>query len=229
MDPRIQRAAERTRLSENCCLTIHAALNEPLKFRAGAQVSKGYMIELLPGRLEILRQSFDTLRYGRIPEHSMIGLGSPSTVDASRVPPGKATMHVWDYVPYEHPDGGAKRWDALKHAHAEKMLKTMTAYISNLTPDNLLAYHVDSPLDMERTSASFLRGDIHGIAPYSWQSGAHRPTPDLGQNTIPGIERFYLVGPFQHPGGGVFGAGRATAMKVFDDLGLDFNKVGQRK
>jgi hypothetical protein len=33
------------------------------------------------------------------------------------------------------------------------------------------------------------------------------------------------VGPFQHPGGGVFGAGRATAMKVFDDLKLDFDKV----
>jgi phytoene dehydrogenase-like protein len=228
IDPRILRAAERTQLSENCCITIHAALNEPLKFHAGPVVNRGYMIELLPTKLDILRQSFDTLRYGRIPEHAMIGLGSPSVVDPSRVPPGKATMHVWDYVPYEHPNGGAKRWDDLKQAHAEKMLKTMSVYISNLTPDNLLAYHVDSPLDMERTSASFKRGDIHGIAPYSYQSGAHRPTPDLGQNTIPGIDRFYLVGPFQHPGGGVFGAGRATAIRVFDDLGLNFDKVGQR-
>ena len=228
IDPRIRTAAERTQLSENCCLTIHAALNEPLKFYAGAHVNKGYMIELLPTRLDLLRQSFDALRYGRIPEHSMIGLGSPSSVDASRVPKGKATMHVWDYVPYEHPDGGAKRWDELKQAHAEMLLKKMSAYISNLTPEHILAYHVDSPLDMERTSASFKHGDIHGIAPYSYQSGAHRPTPDLGQNTIPGIDRFYLVGPFQHPGGGVFGAGRATAMKVFDDLGLDFDKVGQK-
>lgn len=227
IEPRIQKAAEHTQLSENCCLTIHAALNEPLKFVAGDHVNKGYMIELLPTRLDILRQAFDELRYGRIPQHSMIGLGSPTTVDPSRVPPGKATMHVWDYVPYEHPDGGARRWDELKQAHAEMLLEKMSAYISNLTPDNILAYHVDSPLDMERTSASFKRGDIHGIAPYSYQSGAHRPTPDLGQNTVPGVDRFYLVGPFQHPGGGVFGAGRATAMKMFEDLGMDFDKVGQ--
>jgi len=26
------------------------------------------------------------------------------------------------------------------------------------------------------------------------------------------------VGPFQHPGGGVFGAGRATAVRICEDL-----------
>ncbi|MFQ5660130.1 MAG: hypothetical protein ACE5GZ_06855 [Gammaproteobacteria bacterium] len=38
----------------------------------------------------------------------------------------------------------------------------------------------------------------------------------------------YLVGPFQHPGGGVFGAGRATAMKICDDIGIDFDKIPRR-
>jgi phytoene dehydrogenase-like protein len=78
---------------------------------------------------------------------------------------------------------------------------------------------------MERTSSSFRRGDIHGIAPNAYQSGAHRPTPDLGNYTVPGVDRLYLVGPFQHPGGGVFGAGRATAIKMFDDLRLNFDKI----
>ena len=80
---------------------------------------------------------------------------------------------------------------------------------------------------MERTSPSFRRGDLHGIATTTYQSGAHRPTPELGQYTVPGLDRFYLVGPFQHPGGGVFGAGRATAMKMFEALGLDFDKQGR--
>ena len=53
-------------------------------------------------------------------------------------------------------------------------------------------------------------------------SVGHRPTPDLGQYTVPGVERLYLVGPFMHPGGGVFGAGRATAIKMFEDLGMNF-------
>jgi hypothetical protein len=33
------------------------------------------------------------------------------------------------------------------------------------------------------------------------------------------------VGPFQHPGGGVFGAGRATAQRLCEDLKIDFAKI----
>jgi hypothetical protein len=29
----------------------------------------------------------------------------------------------------------------------------------------------------------------------------------------------------EHPGGGVFGAGRATAMRMFEDLRLDFERI----
>ena len=97
----------------------------------------------------------------------------------------------------------------------------MSGYIGNLGPTDILQYHCDSPVDMERTSPSFRRGDLHGIASTTYQSGSHRPTPDLGQFTVPGVERLYLVGPFQHPGGGVFGAGRATAMKMMDDLRIN--------
>ena len=105
------------------------------------------------------------------------------------------------------------------------MIGKMGAYITNLNHDNIIKYHCDSPLDMERHSASFRKGDIHGVAFDLVQNGAHRPTPELGQNMVPGIERLYLVGPFQHPGGGVFGAGRASAMKAFEDLGLDVDKL----
>jgi hypothetical protein len=66
---------------------------------------------------------------------------------------------------------------------------------------------------------------VHGLAPYIYQSANHRPTPDLGQFTVPGAQCLYLVGPFMHPGGGVFGAGRATAMRMFDDLGMDFGAI----
>ena len=102
----------------------------------------------------------------------------------------------------------------------------MGNYIDNV-PDVVLDYHCDSPVDMERTSPSFLRGDLHGIATTTYQSGAHRPTPELGQYRVPGVERLYLVGPFQHPGGGVFGAGRATAMVMAEDLGIEFDGIAR--
>jgi phytoene dehydrogenase-like protein len=146
--------------------------------------------------------------------------------DDSRVPPGKATMHAWDYVPYRRADG--RDWDECKHEYAAHMLEHMAGFIENVDDSNVLAYHCDSPVDMERTSSSFRRGDLHGIASTTYQYGAHRPTPDLGQNVVPGCDRLYLVGPFQHPGGGVFGAGRAAAIRACDDLGLDFERIGTR-
>jgi hypothetical protein len=89
-----------------------------------------------------------------------------------------------------------------------------------------VARSIVSPLDLERSSPnSMVRGDLHGVAPYFYQSAGHRPTPDLGQFTVPGVDRLYLAGPFQHPGGGVYGAGRATAMKMFEQLGMDFAAV----
>jgi len=70
-----------------------------------------------------------------------------------------------------------------------------------------------------------VRGDLHGVAPYFHQSAGARPTAELGQFTVPGVERLFLAGPFQHPGGGVYGAGRATAIKMFEALGMDFGSV----
>jgi phytoene dehydrogenase-like protein len=225
LDPAVVRGAEATQISEMGCITVHAALNEPLKFRAGDHV-KAVMIELLPNSYNALRKSFDNLRYGGFTDPPLIGLGSLTMHDSSRTPPGKATMHVWDYVPYKRADG--EGWDESKAQYAEHMLAHMGKYISNVGPENIIAYLCDSPLDMERTSASFQHGDLHGVAATTYQSGSHRPTPDLGMNVVPGCDRLYLVGPFQHPGGGVFGAGRAAAMRMCQDLKIDFDRIGKR-
>ena len=66
---------------------------------------------------------------------------------------------------------------------------------------------------------------MHGCAPFFHQTGNYRPIPELGNYGVPGVERFYLVGPFMHPGGGVFGAGRGTAIRICDDLKLNFDKI----
>lgn len=214
--------AAATEISANACITLHAALREPLRALDGEPV-RSVMLELLPPRYEMLRRSFDELRYGQFSHYPLIGLGSLSQFDSSRAPSGNATLHAWDYVPYDRADG--RSWDERKGEYAQRMLEHMSRFLPNLTADNVLAWHCDSPVDMERTSPSFVRGDLHGIAMPSYQQGAHRPTPELGRFTVPGTERLYLVGPFQHPGGGVFGAGRATAERVCEDLKIDFAKL----
>lgn len=225
MDSSARAAAEATHITAAACITVHAALSEPLQFRTRDTVD-AVMVEMLPAGYETLRRDFDELRYGQFMPYPLLGLGSLSQFDSSRVPSGKAILHLWDYVPYERPDG--RSWDDEKRAYADRMLAHLSKFVSNI-PGCILKDHVDSPVDMERTSPSFRRGDLHGIATTTYQSGAHRPTPELGQYTVPGLDRFYLVGPFQHPGGGVFGAGRATAMKMFEALGLDFEKQGRRR
>lgn len=225
VDPQIAAAAAVTEVSPNACITVHAALKAPLTTVAGEPLG-AVMTELLPNDYQTLRRSFDELRYGNLTPYPLVGLGSLSQFDPSRAPSGAATLHAWDYVPYVRADG--RSWDESKAEYAERMLEHMRRFLPNLTPKNILAYHCDSPVDMERTSPSFVHGDLHGIAMSTYQSGSHRPTPELGQYTVPGIERLYLVGPFQHPGGGVFGAGRATAMRIFEDLKLDFERAVRR-
>jgi phytoene dehydrogenase-like protein len=86
-------------------------------------------------------------------------------------------------VPYERPDG--RSWDEAKREFADRVIAQMGNYIDNV-PEVVLEYHCDSPVDMERTSPSFFRGDLHGIATTTYQSGSHRPTPELGQYRVPG-------------------------------------------
>jgi phytoene dehydrogenase-like protein len=220
MAPQAAKNALRTQITDAACITIHAALDAPLQFKAKGV--DAVMVELMPDSYETLRRAFDDLRYGGFVRQPLIGLGSLSQFDPSRVPEGKAILHAWDYVPYHRPDGA--NWDDSKSAYAETMIGRIADFVPNIR-NILIEAHVDSPVDMERTSPSFMRGDLHGIATTTYQSGAHRPTPELGQYRVPGVERLYLVGPFQHPGGGVFGAGRATAQVLFDDLNVDFDKV----
>jgi phytoene dehydrogenase-like protein len=217
--------ARRTHITPAACFTVHAALDAPLQFKAtradGSPLS-AVMYELMPDSYEDMRRAFDELRYGNFSPTPLVGVGQLTQHDPSRAPEGKAIFHAWDYVPYERKDG--RSWDESKDEFARKMIAQMGRYIDNL-PDAVLGYHCDSPVDMERTSPSFLRGDLHGIATTTYQSGSHRPTPELGQYRVPGVDRLYLVGPFQHPGGGVFGAGRATAMVMAEDLGIDFDEI----
>ncbi len=225
VSPSVAKNALRTHITPAACFTVHAALDAPLKFKAktadGGDLA-AVMYELMPANYEDMRRAFDELRYGQMSPTPLVGVGQLTQHDPSRAPEGKAIFHAWDYVPYERPDG--RDWDEAKGEFAETIIARMGNYIENV-PEVVLEYHCDSPVDMERTSPSFFRGDLHGIATTTYQSGSHRPTPELGQYRVPGIERLYLVGPFQHPGGGVFGAGRATAMVMAEDLGIDFDGI----
>ena len=76
---------------------------------------------------------------------------------------------------------------------------------------------------MARYSPTFQHGDAGGVGKFFFQIGGHRPTPDLAQYAVPGAEGLYLAGTFMHPPGGVTGGGRATAVRICEDLDIDFD------
>jgi phytoene dehydrogenase-like protein len=111
----VARGALRTQITDAACITVHAALDAPLKFKAPDV--DAVMVELMPDSYETLRRAFDDLRYGGFVRTPLVGLGSLSQFDPTRVPEGKAILHAWDYVPYHRPDGAS--WDDTKRDYAK--------------------------------------------------------------------------------------------------------------
>ncbi len=227
-EPVLQRA-ERATLAPFSIMVSHYDLKENCRYHAGEEVGYATMLEFMAtDRLDEMLADFDDLKRGLITERRLCAGGDESIGDPSRVPPGKGMFHGITFAPYDvkDPRWAGRGWDDIKEEIGDLSLAHYRRFVSNLTADNIVARSIVSPLDHERNSPnSMVRGDLHGVAPYFYQSAGHRPTPDLGQYTVPGVERLYLAGPFQHPGGGVYGAGRATAMKMFDQLGMDFASV----
>ncbi|WP_228000480.1 phytoene desaturase family protein [Nocardia australiensis] len=221
IDPAIARTAAKTRLSTYSALVVHASLDEPLDFKAGPGLERVPWITLTPSSLEAVYRSYDELRRGQLPSNPLLEAGCPSIADPSRAPEGRALLHMLSLTTRNLADGGPSRWESIKNSVADSYLDRLGTYITNYRPGLVRAREIATPLDIEARSASFVNGDYIGLAMHWDQMGTNRPTPELSGYTVPGLSGFYLTGPFMHPGGGVLGGGRATAMVMFDDLELD--------
>ena len=219
--------AERSTLASFSIMVSHYDLKERAQFYAGEEAARAIMLEFMSSHtLAEMLDDFDALKRGRISERVLIAGGDESINDPSRVPPGRGLFHGITFAPYNLEQGGAARWDEIAEQMGDRSLQAYRKFVKNLTGDNIIKRTVVTPLDHARNMPnSMVGGDVHGVAPFFYQTGGHRPTPDLAQYTVPGVERFYLVGPFLHPGGGVYGAGRATAMRMFEHFGMDFEQV----
>ena len=186
-------------------LLRHYDLKERTKYYAGEEITTGGMLEYFSfPKLSDMLEDYDHLRRGRIPPRGRSPAAATDISDPTRAPPGAGIFHAVTLAPYSargrrgRPLGrdqgarGGKEPRLLPPFHLQPR-PTTTSWRARL----VAARH---GARLPRTVSSM--GTCMARAPFMYQTIGHRPTPDLGQYTVPGAERLYLVGPFMHPGGG---------------------------
>lgn len=226
LDAHLVANARGTTTASFAIMAGHYALNEAPEYHAGEEPGRAALVNFAPGRMEPFLRIFDNFRYGDvISDDAIMAAHEHAQFDPALAPPGKATYTVFGFAPFELRDGGSAAWDARKDEIAEWLLGRCRHYITNLDNANIVARRFDTPLDMRRNSPTFQGADVGGVGKYLHQFAGHRPTPELAQFAVPGADGLYLAGTFMHPAGGVTGGGRATAVKICGDLGIDFDKL----
>lgn len=226
VDPDIVAAAKSVSLSSFGAINQQIALTEAPQWKAGDDYSKSMLVECVHRDMLGLRKSFDSYRYGEMPANHLSPLiAMQSLHDPSRAPAGKHSMYLYHFAPLELANGGLEGWDAVKEHWCDAIYDEMCKYTTNMSRANIIGTYRETPLDHHRHSASMKNGDIFGIGTTVSQFMGRRPIPELAQYKIPGLDGFYLAGPFQHPGGAVTLGGRATAMKMLMDWKIDLKKA----
>lgn len=220
LDPELTQRARGTGTAPYSLMSMMYALDEAPRIDVPPEAWRVALMNYAPAGLEAYLRVFDDLRYGDLPQSGVLGMVDHSQWDPSRAPAGGGTLTVHSFAPNKL-RGGAD-WDAHKETirrHIDAMVGKLCA---NLDADNIAGSVVLTPGDAVRHSTTFQNGDVGGIGKAFYQIGGHRPTPELSQYAVPGASGLYLAGAFMHPPGGITGGGRATALRMCGDMGIDF-------
>lgn len=223
LDPAIAQGAHNTTVAPFSLVSVLYAMKDAPRFSVPEEAWPAIMMNLVPSTMESYLCTFDEVRYGALPGRPFLAMGDHMNWDSSRAPAGGGTLYVTSFAPYRL--SGGMDWDSYKEhalAHVETMLSSIC---TNLDDDNVVGSAFFTPLDAERYTPTFQHGDVGGVSKNFYQIGGHRPTPELSRYAVPGAEGLYLAGTFMHPPGGVTGGGRATAIRICEDLAIDFDSL----
>jgi phytoene dehydrogenase-like protein len=210
--------------SKHVLFSVHAALNEPLrytseKFDPDINMALNYAIGY-----ECV-EDFDThwreIAEGMPPKKPGMQCASPTLHDPTQAPPGKHTIFSWQFSPYNLKDGGPEKWDEIKNEYMEACLERWRHYAPNLDSKNIIAKWAMSPLDLERKMIDMREGDFSVGAIKRNQMYENRPVPGLAPYRTP-IDGLYMCGSCTHPHGLITGGpGYNAAGVILDDLKMN--------
>jgi len=197
------------------------ALHEAPKYKAGPEVDEHAIIEFLPDTVADFNNIWDGFAHG-IPNTKIPLCVTATRWDKTRAPEGKHTQYLYQYNPYKLANGAS--WDDIKDQVGDEILANYSSRCTNMGPENIIGRWRSTPLDFERNNDSWPGGNFNHIGSHISQSFGMRPFPLVSNYRLP-VEGLYICGPSTHPGPGVVGAGRAAAVVVLDDLGINFDDV----
>ena len=153
----------------------------------------------------------------RVPELPAAGVWINSLWDRTQAPEGKHNLTGWYFFPRASALDEAG-WEEIRATYNDRFLALFAECAPNMTPANVIADHLMTPLDQER-SLRMREGDFgHGAMTLDQLMGL-RPFAGAAHHATE-IAGLYLAGSCTHPGGGVTGASGYNCFKVLcEDLG----------
>jgi phytoene dehydrogenase-like protein len=210
-------------ITKGVLFSVHAALNEPLrhtseKFNPDINLALNYCIGY-----ECV-EDFDVhdreILEGIPPTKPGMQCAHPTLHDPTQAPPGKHTIFLWQFAPYNLKDGGPQKWDEIKDKYMDTCLARWREYAPNLDERNIIAKWSFSPLDVERNIINMKHGDFMVGAVNRDQMYENRPIHGLAPYRTP-INGLYMCGAPTHPHGLITGApGYNAAGVILNDLSM---------
>lgn len=172
------------------------------------------MVQPCPS-VDHLEREFVDIRRGEFPEDPAFLFAVHSAEDPSLAPPGKHTLWLSCFAPFEL--SGKRSWDDIKEEAADHLIDIVAQYAPNIKKA-IIGRVIHTPLDWYRRTGA-IAGNPNHMDMTLDQLFGYRPVPALSEYRTP-IKDLYLSGSGVHPGGGLHGIpGHNTAQVVLEDLG----------
>jgi beta-carotene ketolase (CrtO type) len=201
-------------------LKIDLALDEPLHFS-----HHEHKDEYLTGSILIadsmlhVEQAHSLCTLGQIPDSDpSMYVVMPSALDPSLAPPGKHTLWIEFFAPYQIAGAegtglkGTGWTDELKNKVADRVIDKLAEYAPNVK-NAIIARRVESPAELGERLGAY-KGNYYHIDMTLDQMVFFRPLPEIANYKTP-FENLFLTGAGTHPGGSISGMPGRNCARVF--------------
>ena len=220
-DPDLHERLKRRIVNNNeTILKIDLALNEPLHFEHHEHKDE-YLVGsiLIADSVTHVEQAHSLCTLGQIPDADpSMYVVMPSFRDPSLAPPGKHTVWIEFFAPYQIKDAegtglnGTGWTDELKNKVADRVIDKLADYSPNVK-NATIARAVESPAELGERLGAY-KGNYYHVDMTLDQMIFFRPLPEIANYKTP-IEHLYLTGAGTHPGGSISGMPGRNCARVF--------------